>query len=351
MARLLMQALVVAGHDVRFASAFRSYSQDSSGGVYHNGRSLAAAEARRLTEAWAVEAAWRPDCWFTYHPYYKAPDWIGPEVCTQLGLPYVAAEASYASKRDRGEWAAWQADVVSAVRGAAANFCFTARDREGLQQLGPLAGPLIDLPPFIDPPPAPEHIRRSSTAAPRLAVAAMMRPGDKLASYHALSQSLQMLLDVPWRLAVAGDGPVRAEVLAAFSAIPPDRIDWMGEMEADGVLDVLSASDLYVWPGIGEAYGMAYLEAQAMGLPVVAQDTGGVAAVVLHGETGWLTPEGDLAAYAGAIRYMLSDSRLREQMGSAASRFVREQRSLTGASIILDQTLRAVVPHAQRGTE
>lgn len=349
MARLLIQALAAAGHDVRIVSSLRSFSRDPAESVYRNLKSQALAEAERLVGAWSAASDWRPDCWFTYHPYYKAPDWVGPAVCARLGLPYVTAEASYAGKRDAGEWAIWQADVVAAVRGAAASICFTARDRAGLERLAPLAGPLVDLPPFIDPPPAPERSRRSSRAAPRLAVVAMMRPGDKLASYLALSRTLQMLLDMPWRLAVIGDGPVRAEVLAAFSPIPPDRIDWMGEMEPESVPDVLSACDLYVWPGIGEAYGMAYLEAQAMGLPVVAQDTAGVAAVVAHGETGWLTPAGDLAAHAAAIRDLLSDGGLRDQMGLAASRFVREHRSIRMAAASLDQTLAAVVPIAGRG--
>ena len=42
---------------------------------------------------------------------------------------------------------------------------------------------------------------------------------------------------------------------------------------------------LYAWPGFGEAYGLAYLEAQAAGLPVVAQDIDGVPGVVRNGET------------------------------------------------------------------
>jgi glycosyltransferase involved in cell wall biosynthesis len=180
-----------------------------------------------------------------------------------------------------------------------------------------------------------------------MAVAAMMRTGDKLASYQALSRALQMLLDVPWRLAVIGDGPARADVLTAFAAIPPDRIDWLGEMPPDDVAEVLGACDLYVWPGIGEAYGLAYLEAQAMGLPVVAQAMGGVSAVVLHGETGWLMPPGDLAAYSNAIRSMLVDRDLRTEMGAAASRFVRQQRSVRAAAAILNTALAAVVPRLQ----
>lgn len=347
MAGLLMRALGAAGHEVHLASRLRSYSPDPDEAIHRDLKAAAGAEAWQLVADWSAPGAdWRPDCWFTYHPYYKSPDWIGPDVCARLGLPYLTAEASYAAKRDEEPWAIWQADVVSAVRGAAASFCFTARDRKGLESLAPLSGPLIDLPPFIDVSPVPERERRPSKAAPRLAVAAMMRPGDKLESYVVLSKALQMLLDVPWRLAIMGDGPARADVLTAFSPIPPDRIDWMGELEPEAVLDSMGACDLYVWPGIGEAYGLAYLEAQCLGLPVVAQDTGGVSSVVVSGETGWLTPAGDLATFADAIRRLLIDADLRNAMGAAASRFVRQQRNMSTAAAILGETLAAVAPRS-----
>ena len=349
MAGLLLKALTAGGHDVRVASRLQSYSSDAGEDNYRGLKSAALGEAQRLLDVWSDPGAdWSPDGWFSYHPYYKAPDWVGPQVCAQLRLPYFTAEASYAGKRDAGPWRIWQADVIETVRRAAANFCFTAQDRQGLERLAPLAGPLVDLPPFIDPPPAPARSRRNSSAAPRLGVAAMMRPGDKLASYRALSHALLMLLDVPWRLAVIGDGPARADVLAAFSSIPPDRIDWLGEMPPEDVAEALGACDLYIWPGIGEAYGLAYLEAQAMGLPVVAQETGGVSAVVVHGETGWLTPFGDPTAYSDAIRGMLVNGDLRVEMGSAASRFVRQQRSVVTAAAILNATLTSVLP-AQSG--
>ena len=64
---------------------------------------------------------------------------------------------------------------------------------------------------------------------------------------------------------------------------------------------IYGSGALYVWPGCGEAYGLAYLEAQAAGLPVVAQDIAGVPDVVRDGETGVLTPAGDAAAFADAI--------------------------------------------------
>jgi len=41
--------------------------------------------------------------WFTYHHYYKRPDWLGPRVSAALGIPYIVAEASHAAKRCRAE--------------------------------------------------------------------------------------------------------------------------------------------------------------------------------------------------------------------------------------------------------
>jgi glycosyltransferase involved in cell wall biosynthesis len=82
---------------------------------------------------------------------------------------------------------------------------------------------------------------------------------------------------------------------------------------------VYAAADLYLWPAINEAYGMAFLEAQAAGLPVVAGRTGGVPAVVADGIAGILTPVGDAAAFAAATGRLLDrpDERARLSEGAA----------------------------------
>ena len=105
-----------------------------------------------------------------------------------------------------------------------------------------------------------------------------------------------------------GDGPLRAETLSLFQNIPASRITWAGERAPDRIAGELRDADLYCWPGCGEAYGLAYLEAEAAGIPVVAQDIAGVPEVVRNGETGILTPAGDIAAYADAIRALVRRS-------------------------------------------
>jgi glycosyltransferase involved in cell wall biosynthesis len=67
-----------------------------------------------------------------------------------------------------------------------------------------------------------------------------------------------------------------------------------------------------------EPFGLVALEAMAMGTPVVAARSGGLAEVLVDGETGYLTPPGDSNSLAAALRRVLEDDDLRSRMSSAA---------------------------------
>jgi glycosyltransferase involved in cell wall biosynthesis len=337
MARLLLEALRRAGHDVAIASDLRSFSPQPEPKHYAAIANAAEAEIVRLLALWSAGPA--PDLWFCYHPYYKAPDLIGPRLSEAFDVPYVTAEASYSARRNNGVWAETQARVAEAVTGAALNICFTSRDRDGLAAIAPDAE-FAMLPPFIDASAfGPPLVSDPS----RLVVVAMMRPGDKLDSYRMLARALEQLVDLPWTLSIVGDGPCRAEVAAEFARLPAARVTWLGTIEPGEVPAILAGGGIFVWPGCGEAYGLAYLEAQAAGLPVVAQNTAGVPEVVRNGETGILTPAGDVPAFAAAIARLLTDDRERKAMGEAARRFVLGERSLDAASA----RLAAMLPKAR----
>jgi glycosyltransferase involved in cell wall biosynthesis len=338
MARLLIKALEKAGFTVGVASTLRTFVTEPAKALFETVKLAAYGERTRITRDWTQGD--KPDLWFTYHPYYKAPDLLGPELTRHFSIPYVTAEASYSPKRDRQGWADMQALVRDAVSQARLNLYFTDRDHAGLWQAVP-NGRFAALLPFIDTAGFSEGF--ASSQANNLIAVAMMRKGDKLASFTMLSRALQLLLDLPWRLTIIGDGPARADTLALFAAIPRERIDWLGEIAVEAIPQALRQGGLYVWPGCGEAYGIAYLEAEAAGLPVVAQQTAGVPAVVRHGETGILTPDGDVAAYAAAIRGLLLDDARRAAYGKAARRFVLGERSLEPASQRLATLLRDVV--------
>jgi glycosyltransferase involved in cell wall biosynthesis len=337
MARMLVACLARAGHRVTVVSDLRAYVGDPGDvAAWARVRDAAAGECNRIAGEWT---AGQPDMWFCYHPYYKSPDLIGPPLAARFGLPYVTCEASYSARRNLGVWVEMQAHALAAVKGAALNLCLTARDRAGLQAAAPGAR-LERFAPFIAvdgfgaaPAPLPGH----------LVCVAMMRAGDKFDSYRRLAAWVALLPQgLDWHLTVAGDGPMRAEVQALFRDVA-GRITWAGAVEAAGVAALLVQGAVYVWPGCGEAYGLAYLEAQAAGVPVVAQAVAGVPEVVVDGVTGMLVPGGDDRAAADAIARLLRDAALQRRMGQAARAHVAAHHAMPGAAARLDSLLRGVM--------
>ena len=350
-AGLLMDALAAAGHQVQLASTFRTYDGD---GDAARQRALAAQGetlAAQLADGWRARVATaRPELWFTYHLYYKAPDYLGPAISEALGIPYVVAEASYAPKRAHGSWALGHEATAAAIRKASLVISPSRDDIGGLRQLVDEKR-ILHLPPFLDSAPyaaaRAERLRlRAALAAqhaldaavPWIAVVAMMRSGDKLASYRVLAAALAHLSDVDCRVLVAGDGPMRTEVEKLFDR----RAAFLGALTQRRIAELLASCDLYAWPAVNEAYGMALLEAQAAGVPVVAAATRGVPDIVLDGRTGTLVPYGDEDGFAAAVRALLIDAGRRAALGREAARHVAEERSLAAAGARLQAALAAL---------
>ena len=138
-----------------------------------------------------------------------------------------------------------------------------------------------------------------------------MRNDRKRASYAMLAAALRLMSDVPLKLTIAGDGSYRGEIEAMFrpKAACHD-VRFAGEVASERIPALLASGDIFAWPGIGEAYGLVFLEAQAAGLPVVACRDRGVPDVTRDGRTALLSAPGDVAAYAANLRRMLTDRRI-----------------------------------------
>ena len=111
-----MDALERAAEKVELVSTFRSFDGDGDAARQDALRRQGEALAQRMVKQWrAAPEATRPQLWFTYHVYYKAPDWLGPAISEALGIPYVIAEASYAEKRAGGPWATGHEAAADAI--------------------------------------------------------------------------------------------------------------------------------------------------------------------------------------------------------------------------------------------
>ena len=342
-ARALAAVLERQGHTVSLASRLSSWCSVPDAEAERRLTAAAAAERTRILTADGP----KPELWFTYHLYHKAPDLLGPEIAAALRIPYVVAEASRALKRATDPWASRFAAVDRALAAADAVVAVHGEDAEGLAAFA-ADGRLHLLPPFLDTAPfdrlPPEPLEPHETC--RLLAVGMMRPGAKLASYQVLAAALGRLRDRNWRLDVVGDGPERATVQAAFrNAGVVDRVAFLGELPVGTMPACYRAADVVVWPAVKEAYGFVVLEAGAAGRPIVAADRPGVAAIVVDGTTGLLVPEGDAEAFAGALARLIDDPLLRRAMGRQAARRIAEHHSLASAGIRLAAIIAAALRH------
>lgn len=341
-ARLFVDAMRGMGHEVALLSDLRSFNRDGNAQQEAATARQAASEVEKLTAAWQADPAQKPDLLFTYHVYHKAADYIGPVLKQHFGLPYVIAEASNSPARREGAWTAGYLQAQRALAAADALLAITRHDMPGLVACVDAQKTSL-FPPFLDPTPfsAAAEKRSDHRAAlatryglppdrPWLLAVGMMRSGDKQASFQRLAETLQLAKDADWHVVLVGDGPERATIETAFAPLR-DRVTLTGQLDEQNLTAFYAASDLYIWPAINEAYGMALLEAQASGLPVLSVDTRGVPDIVQHSQTGWLTADDSAATLAAALSHLLGDTALRQHMAAAAIQRVKQELSITAA--------------------
>jgi glycosyltransferase involved in cell wall biosynthesis len=93
----------------------------------------------------------------------------------------------------------------------------------------------------------------------------------------------------------------------------------------DDVAALMTAADVFAMPSTREPCALVYLEAMGMGLPIIALDDGGTPELVRHGAQGLLSKHGDGPALASNLRRLLTDDRLRTEMGESGRKRVAEE--------------------------
>jgi glycosyltransferase involved in cell wall biosynthesis len=147
------------------------------------------------------------------------------------------------------------------------------------------------------------------------------------------AKGFEYLLDAAQRLrgrfpdllvVIAGDGPLRKSLEQKATLLGlADIVRFLG-FQSD-VQRVLDALDVFALPSLCEALPYAGLEAMATQLPVVGATVGGVAEMILEGDTGLLVPPRDADQLAAKLSVLLTDADLRVRMGVAGrERVLRE---------------------------
>lgn len=102
-----------------------------------------------------------------------------------------------------------------------------------------------------------------------------------------------------------------------------DRVFFPGP--TSDIFSVFSKAAVVVHTSWTESFGMALVEAQSCGVPVIAHDLGGMREVVADGVSGYLIPPGDVAMLAERLEELLASPELRNRLGNEGSRLMRER--------------------------
>ncbi|MCW8816423.1 MAG: N-acetyl-alpha-D-glucosaminyl L-malate synthase BshA [Ignavibacteriaceae bacterium] len=114
--------------------------------------------------------------------------------------------------------------------------------------------------------------------------------------------------EIPSKLILVGDGPDRSECERICRQLELcDKVKFLGKQ--DGLVEILSSSDLFLIPSQSESFGLAALEAMACGLPVISSSVGGLPELVKHNETGFIAEIGDIDRMAKYALELLTNEK------------------------------------------
>lgn len=122
-----------------------------------------------------------------------------------------------------------------------------------------------------------------------------------------------------WHYRVVGEGPERARLERMSNSLGLDgRVTFAGAIAHHEVRGALTQSDVFVMPSFREAFGIAYLEAMAMGRIAIGVKGQGPAQFIRDGETGFLVPPNDSRALADLLGSIMTGDRSRWRAIAAA---------------------------------
>lgn len=120
---------------------------------------------------------------------------------------------------------------------------------------------------------------------------------------------------------IIGEGPLEV----SLKELGLNKIIYfLGSMAQEQVIQEMKKAQIFFLPSIAEALPVVLMEAQVVGLPIVATKIGGISEVIVDGKSGFLVPAKDIKAMVEKMEFLIKNHKIRLEMGIYGRKFVEE---------------------------
>jgi colanic acid/amylovoran biosynthesis glycosyltransferase len=164
-----------------------------------------------------------------------------------------------------------------------------------------------------------------STPIVVLTVARLVEEKGLTYSIAAIKEILKKNPDLQLKYYIVGEGTLEEILKKLVKELElEDVVKYLGSMDQVRIAKEMLKADIFLLPSIAEALPVVLMEAQVVGLPLIATNVGSVAEVIVDGKSGFLVPERDVNALTEKLEYLIKHPELWSEMGAYGRQFIEE---------------------------
>jgi colanic acid/amylovoran biosynthesis glycosyltransferase len=159
-----------------------------------------------------------------------------------------------------------------------------------------------------------------------LTVARLVRVKALENGIRAIHKLLQECPNLELEYDIIGDGYLREELNKLIQDLSLENIvRLVGPKDQNQVMEAMGESHIFILPSNNEATPVVLMEAQAVGLPVLATAVGDVKEVIVNEKSGFCVPPGDVDALTGKLKYLINHPETWAAMGKIGRKHIEDK--------------------------
>ena len=143
---------------------------------------------------------------------------------------------------------------------------------------------------------------------------------------RVISKLLEIKPKINLKYYIIGDGNLREELKEIITELNLEAVvELLGKMQQEEVIKKMKESDIFLLPSINEALPVTLMEAQAIGLPVIATSVGSVNQIVLNNKSGFIVPPKNINIIVKNLQYLIDNPKISSEMGIIGRQFIEKK--------------------------